>query len=152
VPRASTNRSVSVCSANHKRADRRREGPASLGAASPCGGLLSIAAHGETAGVKARQSVGTRIDGCCPGQSIRSRWSGVHQCRKSGGSALGDRRCPPRPRGSDRFQERRLSGASARPIGKEGPPMPAAGVEFIDENGGGPGVRLRKSHRPRASE
>jgi len=30
--------------------------------------------------------------------------------------------------------------------------MPAAGVEFIDENGGGPGVRLRKSHHPRASE
>jgi len=25
-----------------------------------------------------------------------------------------------------------------------------AGVEFIDENGGGPGVRLRKLHRPRA--
>ncbi|WP_192733629.1 helix-turn-helix domain-containing protein [Bradyrhizobium sp. OAE829] len=23
----------------------------------------------------------------------------------------------------------------------------AAGVEFIDENGGGPGVRLRKAHR-----
>ena len=23
----------------------------------------------------------------------------------------------------------------------------AAGVEFIDENGGGPGVRLRKGHR-----
>jgi hypothetical protein len=28
----------------------------------------------------------------------------------------------------------------------------AAGVEFIDENGGGPGVRLRKSGHPRASE
>jgi len=27
-----------------------------------------------------------------------------------------------------------------------------AGVEFIDENGGGPGVRLRKSGRPRARE
>jgi DNA-binding XRE family transcriptional regulator len=25
----------------------------------------------------------------------------------------------------------------------------AAGVEFIDENGGGPGVRLRKRHRPK---
>jgi predicted transcriptional regulator len=25
--------------------------------------------------------------------------------------------------------------------------MEAAGVEFIDENGGGPGVRLRKGHR-----
>jgi hypothetical protein len=24
-----------------------------------------------------------------------------------------------------------------------------AGVEFIDENGGGPGVRLRKRHRPK---
>jgi transcriptional regulator with XRE-family HTH domain len=24
----------------------------------------------------------------------------------------------------------------------------AAGVEFIDENGGGPGVRLRKPHQP----
>jgi ribosome-binding protein aMBF1 (putative translation factor) len=26
----------------------------------------------------------------------------------------------------------------------------AAGVEFIDENGGGPGVRLRKRRRPKA--
>jgi len=26
-----------------------------------------------------------------------------------------------------------------------------AGVDFIEENGGGPGVRLRKLHRPRAS-
>jgi len=26
--------------------------------------------------------------------------------------------------------------------------LKAAGVEFIDENGGGPGVRLRKPHRP----
>jgi len=26
----------------------------------------------------------------------------------------------------------------------------SAGVEFIDENGGGPGVRLRKRQRPRA--
>ena len=25
----------------------------------------------------------------------------------------------------------------------------SAGVEFIDENGGGPGVRLRKRHRPK---
>jgi hypothetical protein len=25
--------------------------------------------------------------------------------------------------------------------------LEAAGVEFIDENGGGPGVRLRKTHR-----
>lgn len=25
-----------------------------------------------------------------------------------------------------------------------------AGIEFIDENGGGPGVRLRKSQRPKA--
>jgi len=25
-----------------------------------------------------------------------------------------------------------------------------AGVEFIDENGGGPGVRLRKRHRKKA--
>jgi hypothetical protein len=27
-----------------------------------------------------------------------------------------------------------------------------AGIEFIEENGGGPGVRLRKSGHPRASE
>jgi transcriptional regulator with XRE-family HTH domain len=27
--------------------------------------------------------------------------------------------------------------------------LEGAGVEFIDENGGGPGVRLRKSHRGR---
>ena len=27
--------------------------------------------------------------------------------------------------------------------------LEAAGVEFIDENGGGPGVRLRKSEKPR---
>jgi transcriptional regulator with XRE-family HTH domain len=27
-----------------------------------------------------------------------------------------------------------------------------AGVEFIDENGGGPGVRLRKRQRPKASK
>jgi hypothetical protein len=25
--------------------------------------------------------------------------------------------------------------------------LESAGVEFIEENGGGPGVRLRKSHR-----
>ena len=25
--------------------------------------------------------------------------------------------------------------------------MPPQGIEFIDENGGGPGVRLRKRHR-----
>ncbi len=30
--------------------------------------------------------------------------------------------------------------------------LEAAGVEFIDENGGGPGVRLRKSGHPRASK
>jgi transcriptional regulator with XRE-family HTH domain len=28
--------------------------------------------------------------------------------------------------------------------------LEAAGVEFIDENGGGPGVRLRKCLRPKA--
>jgi len=28
--------------------------------------------------------------------------------------------------------------------------LETAGVEFIDENGGGPGVRLRKRHRPKA--
>jgi hypothetical protein len=27
--------------------------------------------------------------------------------------------------------------------------LEAAGVEFIDENGGGPGVRLQKRQRPR---
>jgi hypothetical protein len=27
--------------------------------------------------------------------------------------------------------------------------LEAAGVEFIDDNGGGPGVRLRKHHRQR---
>jgi hypothetical protein len=27
--------------------------------------------------------------------------------------------------------------------------LEAAGVEFIDENGGGPGVRLKKSHKKR---
>jgi hypothetical protein len=27
--------------------------------------------------------------------------------------------------------------------------LEAAGVEFIDENGGGPGVRLRKRQRPK---
>jgi hypothetical protein len=27
--------------------------------------------------------------------------------------------------------------------------LEAAGVEFIDENGGGPGVRLRKRHQKR---
>ena len=30
--------------------------------------------------------------------------------------------------------------------------LEAAGVEFIDENGGGPGVRLRKRHRPKQSK
>jgi transcriptional regulator with XRE-family HTH domain len=28
--------------------------------------------------------------------------------------------------------------------------LESAGVEFIDENGGGPGVRLRKAHRKEA--
>jgi len=28
--------------------------------------------------------------------------------------------------------------------------LEAAGVEFIDEDGGGPGVRLRQRHRPKA--
>ena len=27
-----------------------------------------------------------------------------------------------------------------------------AGIEFIDENGGGPGVRLRKRQRPKPSK
>jgi predicted transcriptional regulator len=27
-----------------------------------------------------------------------------------------------------------------------------AGIEFIDENGGGPGVRMRKHQRPKASK
>lgn len=27
-----------------------------------------------------------------------------------------------------------------------------AGIEFIDENGGGPGVRLRKRHRPKKAK
>jgi transcriptional regulator with XRE-family HTH domain len=30
--------------------------------------------------------------------------------------------------------------------------LETAGVEFIDENGGGPGVRLRKRSRPKASK
>ena len=35
--------------------------------------------------------------------------------------------------------------ASRHPRGRKDEPLRAAGVEFIDENGGGPGVRLRKS-------
>ena len=30
--------------------------------------------------------------------------------------------------------------------------LEAAGVEFIDENGGGPGVRLRKRQRPKKTK
>ena len=30
--------------------------------------------------------------------------------------------------------------------------MEAAGVEFIDENGGGPGVRLKKRTRPKSTK
>ena len=30
--------------------------------------------------------------------------------------------------------------------------LEAAGVEFIDENGGGPGVRLRQRRRPKATK
>ena len=30
--------------------------------------------------------------------------------------------------------------------------LEAAGVEFIDENGGGPGVRLRNRQRPKQSK
>jgi hypothetical protein len=29
------------------------------------------------------------------------------------------------------------------------PALERAGIEFIDENGGGPGVRLRKRQRPK---
>jgi predicted transcriptional regulator len=30
--------------------------------------------------------------------------------------------------------------------------LESAGVEFIDENGGGPGVRLRRSQRPKTAK
>ena len=30
--------------------------------------------------------------------------------------------------------------------------LEAAGIEFIEENGGGPGVRLRKHQRPKSSK
>jgi hypothetical protein len=30
--------------------------------------------------------------------------------------------------------------------------LEVAGMEFIDENGGGPGVRLRKRQRPKKSQ
>jgi hypothetical protein len=30
--------------------------------------------------------------------------------------------------------------------------LESAGVEFIDENGGGPGVRLRKRQRPKKTK
>jgi transcriptional regulator with XRE-family HTH domain len=46
---------------------------------------------------------------------------------------------------------------SRRPVSKEAIhairlALEDAGVEFIDENGGGPGVRLRKRQRPKKSK
>jgi transcriptional regulator with XRE-family HTH domain len=43
---------------------------------------------------------------------------------------------------------------SRRPVSKDaaqaiGRALQEAGIEFIDENGGGPGVRLRKRQRPK---
>ena len=35
------------------------------------------------------------------------------------------------------------------PLGGRSSALEAAGVEFIDENGGGPGARLRKRQRPK---
>ena len=53
----------------------------------------------------------------------------------------------------DRYGETIGSGQYSAPAGNaqrhlEG--LKSAGVEFIDENGGGPGVRLRKRHRREA--
>jgi transcriptional regulator with XRE-family HTH domain len=46
---------------------------------------------------------------------------------------------------------------SRRPVSSEAirairAALESAGIEFIDENGGGPGVRLRKRQRPKQSK
>jgi UDP-glucose/GDP-mannose dehydrogenase family, NAD binding domain len=46
------------------------------------------------------------------------------------------------------FYPRRLA-PSCSPHPLTGQSRASAGVEFIDENGGGPGVRLQKSHKNR---
>ena len=40
---------------------------------------------------------------------------------------------------------------ACRPLRRSilGDALEAAGIEFIDENGGGPGVRLKKPHKKR---
>jgi hypothetical protein len=99
---------ILVYSSNHQRADSRGQGFASLGAASPRRGVGRVAAHGETARVKARQSVGTYIDCYRLGQGLGGCRCRVHQRGKTRSSALGCRRCSRSRRAGVRFQERRL--------------------------------------------
>ena len=46
-------------------------------------------------------------------------------------------------------QRRQVSPESAESIGRA---LVSAGIEFIDENGGGPGVRLRKRQRTKQTK
>ena len=46
-------------------------------------------------------------------------------------------------------QRRQVSPESVETIGRA---LVSAGIEFIDENGGGPGVRLRKRQRAKQSK
>jgi len=48
------------------------------------------------------------------------------------------------------FEKMRRSVSSHAVVAMKGA-LQRSGIEFIDENGGGPGVRLRKRQRPKAT-
>jgi len=68
------------------------------------------------------------------------RWSGVDLARQSSVGVNTIRRAEVAENGMS------LTAANELAIRRA---LEAAGVEFIDENGGGPGVRLRKRQRPK---
>jgi hypothetical protein len=71
------------------------------------------------------------------------RWSAVDLARESSVGVNTIRRAEVAENGTS------LTAANELAIRRA---LEAAGVEFIDENGGGPGVRLRKHQRPKQSK